>query len=185
MSKPVKELLLADYKKRFDDVEAALVIDIRGMDANDNNALRLDLASKDIRVTIVKNSLARKAFAGTGLEPIIESLQGPSALAYPDGIGAESVVDVARELVAWARKLEHLELRAAVLDGELFEGKAGVARLSQYPTRLEAQARVVQLVLTPAATLVAAMLGPPSGILSIVKEIERRLSDEEPISKTG
>ena len=181
MSKPVKELILADYKKRFDDVEAALVIDVRGMDANDNNALRLDLASKDIRVTIVKNSLARKAFAGTVLEPIIGSLQGPSALAY----GAESVVDVAREMVAWARKLEHLELRAAVLDGELFEGKAGVARLSQYPTRLEAKARVVQLVLAPAATLVAAMLGPPSGILSIVKEIERRLSDEEPISKAG
>ena len=181
MSKPVKELILADYKKRFDNVEAALVIDVRGMDANDNNALRLDLASKDIRVTIVKNSLARKAFAGTSLEAIIGSLQGPSALAY----GAESVVDVAREMVAWARKLEHLELRAAVLDGELFEGKAGVTRLSQYPTRLEAKARVVQLVLAPAATLVAAMLGPPSGILSIVKEIERRLSDEEPISKAG
>lgn len=181
MSKPVKELILADYKKRFDDVEAALVIDLRGMNANDNNALRLDLASKDIRVTIVKNSLARKAFAGTSLEAIIGSLQGPSALAY----GAESVVDVAREMVAWARKLEHLELRAAVLDGELFEGKAGITRLSQYPTRLEAKARVVQLVLAPAATLVAAMLGPPSGILSIVKEIERRLSDEEPISKAG
>ncbi|MCZ6811096.1 MAG: 50S ribosomal protein L10 [Planctomycetota bacterium] len=181
MSKPVKELILADYKKRFDNVEAALVIDVRGMDANDNNALRLDLASKDIRVTIVKNSLARKAFTGTSLEAIIGSLQGPSALAY----GAESVVDVAREMVAWARKLEHLELRAAVLDGELFEGKAGVTRLSQYPTRLEAKARVVQLVLAPAATLVAAMLGPPSGILSIVKEIERRLSDEEPISKAG
>ncbi len=181
MSKPLKELILADYKKRFDDVEAALVIDVRGMDANDNNALRLDLASKDIRVTIVKNSLARKAFAGTGLEPIIGSLQGPSALAY----GAESVVDVARELVAWARKLEHLDLRAAVLDGELFEGKAGVARLSQYPTRLEAQARAVQLILTPAATLAAAMLGPPSGILSIVKEIERRVSDEQTISKAG
>ncbi|MCH8151564.1 MAG: 50S ribosomal protein L10 [Planctomycetes bacterium] len=181
MSKPVKELILADYKKRFDDVEAALVIDIRGMDANDNNALRLDLASKDIRVTIVKNSLARKAFAGTGLEAIIGSLQGPSALAY----GAESVVDVAREMVAWARKLEHLDLRAAVMDGELFEGQAGVTRLSQYPTRLEAQAKVVQLVLAPAATLVAAMLGPPSGILSIVKEIERRLSDEQTISKAG
>ena len=181
MSKPVKELILADYKKRFDNVEAALVIDVRGMDANDNNALRLDLASKDIRVTIVKNSLARKAFAGTGLEAIIGSLQGPSALAY----GAESVVNVAREMVAWARKLEHLDLRAAVMDGELFEGQAGVARLSQFPTRLEAQARAVQLVLTPAATLVAAMLGPPSGILSIVKEIQRRLSDEQTISKAG
>ncbi len=181
MSKPIKELILADYKKRFDDVEAALVIDIRGMDANDNNALRLDLASKDIRVTIVKNSLARKAFAGTGLEAIIGSLQGPSALAY----GAESVVDVARELVAWARKLEHLELRAAVLDGELFEGQAGVARLSSFPTRAEALAEVVQLVLWPAGEVVAAVTGPVQHVVGVVNSIIDKLERGEPLAKSA
>ncbi len=185
MSKPIKELILADYKKRFDDVEAALVIDVRGMNANDNNALRLDLASKDIRVTIVKNSLARKAFAGTGLEAIIGSLQGPSALAYPDGIGAESVVDVARELVAWARKLEHLELRAAVLDGELFEGQAGVARLSSFPTRAEALAEVVQLVLWPAGEVVAAVTGPVQHVVGVVNSILDKLERGEPLAKSA
>ncbi len=95
MSKPVKEMIVADYKQRFGDIDNALVIEIRGMDANQNNAMRLDLGEKDIRVTIVKNSLARKAFAGTALEFLHPALQGPSALAY----GGESVVDVARALV--------------------------------------------------------------------------------------
>ncbi len=34
MSKHVKELMIADYRRRFDDVENALLIDIRGIDAN-------------------------------------------------------------------------------------------------------------------------------------------------------
>ena len=46
MSKPVKEMILAEYQKRFVDLDGALVIDIRGIDANENNTLRLDLATQ-------------------------------------------------------------------------------------------------------------------------------------------
>ena len=79
MSKPVKEMILAEYQKRFAGLDGALLIDIRGIDANENNTLRLDLATKGIRVTVVKNSLARKAFAGTGLDALQSALDGPSA----------------------------------------------------------------------------------------------------------
>ncbi len=181
MSKPVKEMIVANYKKRFGDIDSALVIEIRGMDANQNNAMRLDLGEKDIRVTIVKNSLARKAFAGTALEFLHPALRGPSALAY----GGESVVDVARALVGWAKKVEHLQLKAAVFDGEYFDGEAGVKKLSQFPTKDEAKARIVQLVLTPAGNLVGAALSPGSTILSIVKEIQNKLEDGETIAKAG
>ncbi len=181
MSKPVKEMIMADYQRRFAGVGQALLIDIRGIDANENNALRLGLAGKGIRVTVVKNSLARKAFAGTGLEPLTPALDGPSALAY----GAESVVDAARVLVGWARKVEHLQLKAALLDGELFEGEAGVQRLSGFPTRPEAQARAVQLVLVPAGNLVGAITSPGTLLAGIIKEISERLEKGEPISKTA
>ena len=181
MSKPVKDMILADYKRRFRDVQDALLIDIRGINANDNNTLRLGLAEKDIRVTVVKNTLARKAFAGTGLEALSSELQGPSAVAW----GAESVVDVARELVEWARKFGDLDLKAAVLDGELFEGEAGVKQLSTFPTKTEAQATVVQLVLSPGAAVLGATRAPGARILGIVKEIQDRLEKGETISKTA
>ena len=130
MSKPVKNLMIDDYRRRFGDLTAALVVDIRGIGANQNNALRLGLQEQSIRVTVIKNTLARQAFSGTQLEPLNEVLEGPSALAY----GAESVVDVARQLVDWAKKVKELELKGAVFDGELFAGEAGVKRLSQLPT---------------------------------------------------
>jgi large subunit ribosomal protein L10 len=179
MSKPIKELIVADYQKRFDALDGALVVDIRGMTSNETNTMRAELRSKQIRVTIIKNALARKAFTGTSLEALESALVGPSALAY----GAESVVDVAREIVAWARKVQKLTLKGAVLDGQFFDGKEGVKRLSQFPTREEAQARVVQLALSPAKNLVGAVVGPGSKILGIVKEIQKRLEDGKTIAQ--
>ncbi len=177
MSKPVKELMIADYRRRFDDVENALLIDLRGVDANENNVLRIDLARRDIRVTVIKNTLAKKAFAGTRLEALGRALGGPSAVAY----GAESVVNVARELVEWARKIENLELKAAVLDGELFEGKAAVERLSRYPTREEAQGQVVQLLLTPGGEIVSLVAAPGGEVLAIVEAMIEKLEEGEAI----
>ncbi|MHC4446491.1 MAG: 50S ribosomal protein L10 [Planctomycetota bacterium] len=177
MSKPVKELMIADYRRRFDDVENALLIDIRGIDANENNAFRIDLAKKDIRVTVIKNTLAKKAFVGTRLEALGQAMVGPSALAY----GAESVVNVARELTEWARKIEDLELKAAVLDGQLFEGRAGVERLSRYPTREEAQGQVVQLLLTPGGEIVSLVAAPGGEVLAIVEAMIDKLEKGEEI----
>ena len=181
MSKPVKEMIIDHYKDQFSDLEGALVVDIRGIEANENNALRLGLLEKSIKVTVIKNTLARKAFAGTALENLGDVLQGPSALAY----GAESVVDVARALVDWAKKIEDLDLKGAVLDGELFEGEAGVKRLSDFPTREEAQAKVVTVVLTPGGKVVSAANAPGSNILGIVKDIQERLERGETIGKAG
>jgi large subunit ribosomal protein L10 len=179
MSKPIKELMIADYKQRFDDLEGALIVDIRGMTANDNNDLRIGLEKKNIRVTVVKNTLAKKAFAGTRLEGLSDGLQGPSALAY----GAGSVVDVARELVDWAKKLKQLTLKGAILDGTYYDGEKGVKQLSTFPTREEAQAKVVQLVLSPASNLLRAATSPGSNILGIVKEIRERLEKGQAIAK--
>jgi large subunit ribosomal protein L10 len=181
MSKPVKELMVEDYRRRFGDLQGALVVDIRGIEANQNNELRLSLQQQAVKVTVIRNTLARKAFSGTDLEALGPALEGPSALAY----GAESVVDVARALVEWARKIEHLELKGAVLEGEFFEGEDGVKRLSQLPTREEAQARVVQLVLTPAGNVVSAAKGPGSRVLGVIKTLQERLEEGQAIAKVG
>jgi large subunit ribosomal protein L10 len=179
MSKPIKQMIIAEYKRRFTGVDNALVIDIRGIDANDNNDLRVDLLGKDIHITVLKNSLAKSAFEGSTLESLSTTLTGPNALVF----GGNSVVDVARTLVDWAKKIQQLELKAAVLDGELFEGASGVQRLSKFPTKEEAQATVVQLVLSPAGNLVKSATSPGSNLLGIIKEIRTRLEEGNTIEK--
>jgi len=178
MSKPVKEMIIADYQKRFQGLDGALVLDIRGITANENNQIRGGLIEKEIRVTVVKNTLAKRALVGTALENIGPALEGPSALAF----GGTSVVDVAREVVAWAKKIKTLNLKGAVLDGIYFDGQAGVKRLSEFPTKDEAQATVVTLILSPARKLMGAVKGPGGKIMGIVKEIQTRLEDGKAIA---
>ena len=181
MSRPVKQMIIQEYQRRFDGVSDALLVDIRGVPANENNELRLGLLKKNIRVTVIRNKLAKDAFEGTGLEGLTPGLEGPSALCY----GGTSVVDIARELVDWARKIHDLDLKGAILDGQYFDGDSGVRELSKFPTREEAQAKVVQLVLSPGKNLVGAVVGPGTKLLAIVKEIQDRLEDGKTIEKVG
>jgi len=179
MSKPVKNLIVSAYEEEFEGLDGAVVIDIRGVDSNTNNAIRQELRKKQIHVTVVRNALARKALADSKLAGLFEALRGPSALVY----GAESVVDVARSIMEWAKKIEKLDVKGAVLDGEYFDGAAGVKRLSTFPTREEALAKAVQIILSPGGTLLGAVKGPGGKLLGIVKEIQTRLEDGKTISK--
>ncbi|MBL0926640.1 MAG: 50S ribosomal protein L10 [Phycisphaerales bacterium] len=181
MSKPVKNLLIRDYAAKLSGVENAVVVSLRGIPSNDNNNLRLGLRKNNIRVTVVRNNLVKHAFKQTKLEAIVPLLNGPSALVY----GAESVVDVAREVVKFAAKLDKLELRGAILDGVLFEGKAGVEELSKFPTRAEALAQTVTLILSPAQKLVGQLNGPGRKLAGIVQAIEKKLEKGETIAKVG
>jgi large subunit ribosomal protein L10 len=181
MSKPIKSMIAAEYKKRFGDLTEALLVDIRGIDANTNNELRQDLHAKGVRITVIRNTLARTAFADTPLEAFTSSLDGPSALCY----GGESVVDVARMLIDWAKKIDALEVKAALLDGEFFEGAKGVKHLSTFPTKEESKAIVVQLMLAPAGNVVGGATGPGGQILGVIKEIQERLEKGDEIAKVG
>ncbi len=180
MSKPVKNLIVDSYKKRFEGLTGAVLIDIRGIKSNDNNTLRHGLAQKQIRVTVVKNSLARRSFEGTELTPLDDLIDGSVALAYPVSDDV-SVVSVARELVDVAKTI-NFEFRGALMDGIVF-GPDQIKELSQYPTKEEAQAQVVQLLLSPAQKLVGSVLGPGRKVASLVKAIEEKLEKGETIAR--
>lgn len=183
MSKPVKNLITDQYKSLFENVTGAVVVDIRGIPANTTNEMRAGLAGKDIKITVVKNSLAKRAFTGHGLEAIGDVLEGGCTMVYPSSDNASAVV-VARELLDWAKKVKDLKFRGAVLDGIVF-GPNDIKKLSEYPTKAEAQAKVVQLLLSPAQNLVSAILAPGRNIAGIVKTIQTKLEAGETIAKAS
>ncbi|MBN8645453.1 MAG: 50S ribosomal protein L10 [Planctomycetes bacterium] len=179
MSKAVKTLMIRDYKTKFEGVNDAVLVSLRGMGGIETNKMRTSLAQKNIKITVVRNTLAKHAFKDSGLKNFESMLNGSSAVAY----GAESVVDVAREIITFAKKIEKLELRAAVLDGVVFEGKKGVEQLSKFPTRTEALAQTVTLVLSPARKLMGQVKGPGGKVMAIVKTVQEKLEKGEAISK--
>jgi large subunit ribosomal protein L10 len=179
MSKRVKDTIVKDYMARIGDAKDGMLISIRGVKGIPATRLRKNLASKKIKVTVLRNALAKKTLTGTALEPLTRLLTGPSALAY----GGQSVIEVAREIVKAIATMPELELKGAVLDGQLFEGKKGVEELSKFPTREEALSQAVTLILGPGRKLMAQVKGPGAGVAGIIKSIEMKLEKGETIAR--
>ena len=175
MSKPVKKLITESYKKRFGDIDGAVMVDLRGVSANDNNTLRHELQQEAIRITVLRNSLAKLSFQGTAMEPMNGLIEGACALAY----GGASVVDIARRLLERAKSIENMGFRGALMEGQIF-GPDEIEALSKFPTLEEAQAIALQMVLSPGGNLVGSILGPGRRIASLVKAIEEKLQQGEP-----
>ena len=183
MSKAIKNMMMRDYKARMGSAQEAMVIGVRGLKAIDTTSVRTKLRKKNIKVTVVRNSLARKMFEGGSMACLSESLTGATALVYSP-VGA-SIVEVAREVVALAKDHPAIELRAAVLDGTLFTGKTAVEDLSKFPTKIEAQGQVVGAVSGPGRKVLAQLKGPGVTIANLIASIEAKLEKGEAIAKTA
>jgi len=173
MSKPVKKLLRDELVRRFRGVTQLAVVGFTGVDGTTNNQIRARLREKDIRMTVVKNALARQAFKELGMERAGELLDGPCAVAYGADPETAGVVTVVRELLEIKQEAPSLTVKAALLDGEVF-GAERIEALSKYPTRGEALAQLAQCVLSPGASLAGALTGPAGQIAGLLKAIEER-----------
>lgn len=170
MSKPMKEMIVSEYQSRLGDSSEALIVSLRGVNAQATEEIRVQMRRTAVSVAVVKNSLARKAFEGTALEALSPVLRGQNTMFFGD----RSVIEIAREIIDLVKKFPEIELKGAILDGELYEGEDGVTRLSKLPTLSEAKAGSVALV-----------LGPGRRLMSIVKSIEEKLEKGETISRVG
>jgi len=164
MSKPVKQLLRKELAGRLSGADALVVVSLMGVGGVANNRLRGELRAKGIHLTVVKNAIARQALSDVGLSVAGELLEGPCALAT----GGEGVVTVVRELLNAAKTAPTLEVRGALMEGEVF-GPDRVVELSKYPTREEAVANIVLLARSPGARLAGALLGPGGRIGGALK----------------
>ncbi len=74
MSKQVKELVSNDIKRRLQNVNDALLVNMIGMNSSSTYTLRKELRAKKINVLVVKNSMAARAAAGTSLAKMFDGV---------------------------------------------------------------------------------------------------------------
>jgi large subunit ribosomal protein L10 len=106
---------------------------------------------------VVKNTLARKALAGTSFEAVGPKLRGPLVLAFSkDDPGA-----AARVVKDFAKANEKLVATLVSLGGEVLLGK-DLERVASLPTREQALAMLMGVMKAPIQKFVGTLAAAPS-----------------------
>jgi large subunit ribosomal protein L10 len=176
----MKEMIVAEYEKRFRDVSEMAVVGTSGIDVGRMTVLRNTLRAKGIQAMMVKNRLCRRALGTLGLEGATALLRGPSALVW----GGSGLVEIAKTIVQEAKTLTELQIRGGYSAGQVLSG-AELDALAKLPGREELIAQVIGKVLGQAGRVVALATAPAGRLLGQVRELRERAEAEAPAAASG
>jgi large subunit ribosomal protein L10 len=160
-------LRLEDKKALVEEVNAvaadsvtAVAAEYRGLSVAQMTELRKNARNAGVYLRVVKNTLARRAIAGTEFECMQESLKGPLLLAFAkDDPGA-----AARIIKDFAKEHDALQAVSLSAGGQLLPG-SDLAKLADLPTLDQARAMLLGVMTAPMSKLVRT-LAEPSAMLA-------------------
>ena len=127
----------------------------RGLTVGQMTDLRAKARKEGVYLRVVKNTLARKAVAGTAFECIAPALKGPVVLAFSnDEPGA-----AARIIKAFAKDNNKLVTTLVSLGGQLLKAE-DLDRVATLPTRAQAVSKLLGVIQAPVAKLVGTLAAP-------------------------
>ena len=177
MSKFVKDLITDQLKRELDGVEDLLLVNVIGLSANSTSSLRKQLREKNIKLMVIKNSLARRATEGTVLAPAFEGSAGTLAMVW----GATDIVALAKEVVRLAgdKEFEKFEARGGVMGGAALKPEE-VKEVSKWPSREEQLSILLGQILSPGANLVSQLTSVGGALASQIEQKAEGAEDEAP-----
>ena len=172
MSKYVKNLITGDILKRLDGVSDAILVNVIGMDSASTYNIRKQLREKNIRMLVVKRSMASRATEGTSLRAMFDGREGSMAIVW----GSEDFVSLAKEITAIdkSKTFEKFEVKGGVMDSDGLSAEQVLA-ISKWPSRVEQISLLIGQVLSPGGTLSAQLLSPGGKLASQLEKLVEKL----------
>ena len=144
-----KKALVAEVSAVAATALSAVAAEYRGLTVSQMTELRSKARLAGVYMRVVKNTLARKAIAGTSFECMSPKLKGPLVLAFSkDDPGA-----AARVVRAFAKDHDKLVPTAVSLGGQLLAPSA-LEKVASLPTREQALAQLMGVMKAPIQKLV-------------------------------
>jgi large subunit ribosomal protein L10 len=161
-----KKALVAEVAAVAAKAQSVVAAEYRGLTVTQMTDLRAKARNSGVYLRVVKNTLARKAIAGTAFECVGKSLKGPLILAFSkDDPGA-----AARLVKTFAKDHDKLKPTVLSLGGSTLTAK-DLDKVASLPTRLQALGQLVGVIQAPIAQFVRTLAEPHAKLVRTIAAV--------------
>jgi len=175
VSRAEKETEFSELQAAFRETETAVLVDYRGVTVPQVTELRRQVRAAGASYRVVKNTIAKRAAAGTSLASLDKHFAGPTAVVFT----TKDPVALAKALTTFAKATPSMSIKAAVVQGQSVAA-AAVADLASLPGKPELYAKLLYVLQAPAQQLVTVLSAVPRDFVNVLSAAERKRGEQQP-----
>ncbi len=149
---------------------SAVFLDFKGMTVDQVSKLRVEFRKSGVEYRVLKNTLVRQALADKPWSKVLKDvLKGMTGVAwsYEDPSAAAKVVK------AFRKDNEKLQIKGALIEGQLLDSKAVESQLATMPGKNELRAQLLATLQAPLQNFVALLQAPTQNLVYVLSAKER------------
>lgn len=162
-----KKAIVAEVSETAANALSLVIADARGVDVTNMNALRAKARAENVQLRVVRNTLAKRAFAETDYACVEDVLVGPSLFAF----SMEDPGAAARLFKDFAKDNEEFEVKALSVSGQLLPSEQ-IDTLAKLPTLEQALGMLANVTLAPVTQLVRTLNEVPTKVTRVVAAVK-------------
>ena len=143
LNRSEKEAVISDVTGLAAKAQTLVIAEYRGITVADMTKLRNNARSNGVSLSVLKNTLARRAVAGSAFEVVSNQMTGPLIYGF-----SEDAVAAAKVVAEFAKTNDKLVIRAGAYGGKALDVN-GVKQLASIPTKEVLLAQLLGLMQSP------------------------------------
>lgn len=164
VSKARKNEVLASYNDWIEKSEAIILVEYTGVTMKNLDNIRAKIRETGGEFHVVKNTLARRAFADNGMDFPQEYLLNSTAVSFAFSDPAST----AKALSDATKGLDFIKVKGGFMDGQVLNADQ-VKTLASMPPLPVVRAQLLGVLQAPAGKLVRTIAEPARGLAAVIK----------------
>ena len=143
LNRSEKEAVISDVTSLAAKAQTLVLAEYRGITVADMTKLRNTARSQGVTLSVFKNTLARRAVAGSAFEVVGDQMTGPLIYGF-----SEDAVAAAKVVADFAKTNDKLVIRGGAFGGKVLDVN-GVKQLASIPSKEVLLAQLLGLMQSP------------------------------------